>query len=45
MGLALRLLFGFRKNVVATERFEPRFYEMIIAVPAQDIEFGELKLS
>jgi len=32
--LALRSIFGFRKNIVPTDHFKKKFYAMIIAVPA-----------
>ncbi|MFM8855790.1 MAG: FkbM family methyltransferase [Actinomycetota bacterium] len=33
LALFMRMLFGFRKNVVSTDRFDSRFYPMIIGVP------------
>lgn len=33
IALFLRLIFGFRKDIVSTDHFEKKFYEMIIAVP------------
>lgn len=33
ISLLLRMIFGFRKDIVPTEHFAKRFYDMIVAVP------------